>query len=300
MVAVAPDPGSRWIEAVFALRVNRPEEAIEALDTDRHRAADWEPVMWLVPTEAYHILGNHRRELREAQVALKRHPDLQLTHSLELLALAALGQAEPVGDLLDKSVMLPPQAGWWNYGSVAAITALEFRAHGYRDAAGAVFRRSIAWYRKRADAPDASPFDRYGLARTLYWAGQWQAARDQVTRLLAESPEDMDYLGMAGVTAAREGDRGNALRIGERLAAVTRPYPLLGHPTLWRARITALIGDREQAVTLLRQAISEGLMPLDVAQGLGYPMWLHRDIDFEALRNYLPFQAILKVREGRR
>lgn len=300
MVAVAPDPGSRWIEAALALRVNRPEEAIEALELDRHRAADWEPVTWLVPTEAYHMLGNHRRELREAQHARKRHPDVQLTHFLELLPLAALGQAEAVGVLLDKSLILPPQAGWWSYGSMAAVTALEFRAHGHSNAAGDVFRRSIAWYRKRAGAPDAYPFDRYRLARTLYWAGQWQEARDHVTRLLAESPHDLDYLGLAGVTAAREGDRHEALRVSTQLAAVARPYPLLGHPTLWRARIAALVGDPDQAVTLLRQAISEGLLPLDVAQGLGYAMWLHRDIDFEALRDYPPFEAILEVEEGHR
>ena len=121
-----------------------------------------------------------------------------------------------------------------------------------------------------------------------------------VARLLAETPEDLDYLGLAGVAAAREGDRHDALRISEQLAAVTRPYPLLGYPTLWRARIAALVGDPDQAVTLLRQAISEGLLPLDVAQGLGYAMWLHRDIDFEALRDYPPFQAILDVKERKR
>jgi hypothetical protein len=51
---------------------------------------------------------------------------------------------------------------------------------------------------------------------------------------------------------------------------------------------------REQAVGLLRDAISQGLMPLDVAHGLGYTMWLHRDIDFESLRDYPPFQNLMR------
>jgi tetratricopeptide (TPR) repeat protein len=214
--------------------------------------------------------------------------------------MAALGRAGPVHEVLDEALVLPPQAGWWNYGSITAITALELRAHGHPDMAEDVFRRSIGWYRKRADAPDASPSDRYGLARTLYWAGQWREARDLGARILGEVPEDVNYLGFAGVTAAREGDRQDALRISEQLAAVTRPYPLLGHPTLWRAKIAALVGDYDRAVTLLRQAISEGLMPLDVAQGFGYAMWLHRDTDFEKLRNYPPFQAIMGVKGWQR
>jgi hypothetical protein len=71
------------------------------------------------------------------------------------------------------------------------------------------------------------------------------------------------------------------------------PYPLFGHPILWRARIAALTGESDSAVSLLRNAISEGLFPLDVTQGFGYAMWLHRDIDFEGLRSYQPFTEIL-------
>jgi hypothetical protein len=32
---------------------------------------------------------------------------------------------------------------------------------------------------------------------------------------------------------------------------------------------------------------------LDVTQGFGYAMWLHRDIDFEGLRDYRPFTDML-------
>jgi hypothetical protein len=54
------------------------------------------------------------------------------------------------------------------------------------------------------------------------------------------------------------------------------------------------MGDRERTVSLLRQAISQGVLPGDLAQGLGYPMLLHRDIDLESMRDYPPFQELLR------
>jgi hypothetical protein len=54
------------------------------------------------------------------------------------------------------------------------------------------------------------------------------------------------------------------------------------------------LGQRDSAVGLLRDAISQGLMPLDLTQGLGYPMWLHRDVDFESLRDYRPYLDLMR------
>ena len=292
-VAVAPDPVSSWMAALFALRVNRPREAIDIWVALDPRSSVWTPVTWQVPTEAYHMLGKHRQELKEASHVREEHPDLLVSLSLELTALAALDRVELIGQELDQSIRLAPQPGWWTFGSISANTALELRAHGDSISAARVMQRAVDWYRERATAPGATRLDRYGLARTLYWARQWPEADRWFTRLLTEAPGDPDYLGYSGVTAAREGDRLKAKRISEKLAANARPYPLFGHPTLWRARIAALTGEPDSAVSLLRKAISEGLSPLDVTQGFGYAMWLHRDIDFEGLRSYRPFTEIL-------
>jgi hypothetical protein len=48
-----------------------------------------------------------------------------------------------------------------------------------------------------------------------------------------------------------------------------------------------LLGDREEAMTLLRQAIDEGLY-------LGFGLAPHADIDLEPLREYPPFQALMR------
>jgi hypothetical protein len=98
----------------------------------------------------------------------------------------------------------------------------------------------------------------------------------------------LDYLGFLGVIPAREVHREDALHFSQRLEAIKRPY-LFGYPTLWRAKIAVCLRERERAVELLREAISQGLMPLDPAQGLGYAMLLHREIDFESMHDYPPF-----------
>ena len=52
-----------------------------------------------------------------------------------------------------------------------------------------------------------------------------------------------------------------------------------------RARIASLLGEKERAVMLLQEAI---------AQGLIYGSYLLQEMDFEPLRNYQPFQELLK------
>jgi tetratricopeptide (TPR) repeat protein len=222
----------------------------------------------------------------------------------EVLSLAALGQIKAVQSLLDEALALAPQP-LWTYGSVAANAALELRAHGHSEAARDLIQRAIEWYSNRLSEEPGQSDLRYGLARCSYWAERWGEARELFAGLLAEVPDsgapwrgigtasDFDYLGFLGVVAAREGHRNEALRISQRLEAIERPY-LFGHPTLWRAKIAALLGERERAVGLLQAAISQGLMPVDLAQGLGYAMLLHRDIDFESMRDYPPFRELLR------
>ncbi len=63
-----------------------------------------------------------------------------------------------------------------------------------------------------------------------------------------------------------------------------RPY-LFGANTYWRARIAALLGERERAVSLLRDGF---------AQGRSYGAYLHAEYDLEPLRGYPPFEELLR------
>ena len=55
--------------------------------------------------------------------------------------------------------------------------------------------------------------------------------------------------------------------------------------TYARARIAALLGRRQRAVDLLRDAL---------AQGYPFGVGLHNDPDFEPLRDYGPFLALVR------
>lgn len=66
--------------------------------------------------------------------------------------------------------------------------------------------------------------------------------------------------------------------------AEDRPY-LFGRHTLWRARIAAVLNERSDALTLLREAF---------AQGEAYGAWLHADAAFESLRGDAGFRELLE------
>jgi hypothetical protein len=118
-------------------------------------------------------------------------------------------------------------------------------------------------------------------------AGHWEEARVEFQVLLERSPENPDRLGPLGVIAVAEGDRERSSAISSQLAEMDRPY-LFGRNTLWRARIAAMSGEREEAVRLLRQAFSEREY---------YGIWLHRDIYLESLRGYGPYEELVRPRE---
>jgi tetratricopeptide (TPR) repeat protein len=169
---------------------------------------------------------------------------------------------------------------------VVAGAGLEYRAHGYAEAAREAFQ--LALDRLRAHSPDETQLrsHRYNLGLTFYWAEQWEEARDVFLRLVAEAPDNVAYRGYLGVAHARLGNADEATRISDELAPNDRPY-LWGVNTASRAAIAAVLGDSTQAVDLLRRAFTEGV---------AYGPWLHRDIDLGLLRGFRPFEELLRPR----
>jgi hypothetical protein len=118
----------------------------------------------------------------------------------------------------------------------------------------------------------------------LYAAGHWQDARRIFEELAAEE-DGANYRGFLGLLAARQGDSAKAQQISQALAATETPY-VFGQVTYVRACIASLLGQRAQAVALLRQAF---------AQGLQYGMFsLHAEPDLVPLRGYPPFEELLR------
>jgi Flp pilus assembly protein TadD/TolB-like protein/predicted Ser/Thr protein kinase len=273
---LAPNTFGHYQLGTVLLCLNRPHEALRVLqemDPERGELRGW-PIYWLRLTEALHRLGDYRQELAVARRVRERQTDEPAILVAELRALAALGRIDEAMQLLHEHLATPDDA---RRGSMLQGIARELHAHGYHDEAQRVFTTSLAWWLARGQAT-------LPIAEAYYRVGRLDEA-ERLIRVVAEQwPETGGWQGGLGAIAARRGDRPEAERRSAELASYEQPY-LFGINTLDRARIAALLGDREQAVALLRQAFVEGQR--------GWLM-LHFEPDFESLRGFPPFEELIR------
>jgi TolB-like protein len=232
----------------------------------------------------YHLLGEHQRELEVAQQARHDCPgDLQ-TLSFEARALVGLGRLAEVNARVEEMLRVPQEARQ-DQGAVFAIDEIgrDLSAHGHREEAKLVFERGIRYY--EALPPAAQADQRMDFAQILYDLGRWT----EVLPIMQQN--DLDTRATLGAVYARLGDRRAVAQVDRWLAARHGPY-LNGGNTRARARLAAILGDRERAVALLHHALDEGAF-LDGGHGLG----LHSDPDFESLRDYPPFQELTRPKD---
>jgi len=304
--ALARSPQFQMFRALTSRLAGRPREAVEILRRlDPERDLGWLPDSGKVLYRRdfampYHALGDYRSELRVARKLVRADPNRLAAINLEIHALAGLGKASEVLDLLERAWRLPPDplmlysltkltAGRMvlvnTAGRLCYEAALELQAHGQPEAARTAAGRAVSWYRAQTSEQRSQPEYRYTLARSLELLGQYDEARALIQRLAAENPGNVDYQGVLGVLAARRGDGAEAQRIDQRLAGLSQPY-LTGVPPYYRAQIAAVLGDRERAVELLRDAIAQGAVdPWD---------HLHSEPAFASLHGYPPFDELLR------
>jgi predicted Zn-dependent protease len=277
------------LAASTALMINRPRESLAILskvDPDRGLLLI-APFYWESHTSALHRLGERTAELESAHRAVRRFPDRFWPHMNLLLALAAAGDVKaaqrelsrPTRD--DPYASGPRQAAFWVWR--------ELRAHEH-DAAAA------RWLATLLEEAPAAGTDTTLTARVLegdiqYAARQWENARRYYAAALAQDPGNPMLLGRLGATAARVGDRAEALRLSEALAALSDPH-LFGRHTYARARILAALGDRATAVELLQEAWIQGRSPAFDGRDIED---VHSDPAFESLREFVPFQALMRT-----
>jgi len=305
MANLAPGSEALYLVAEDAMALNRPREAVDALvglGPDRGFTRGWW-VYWSDLTSAWHLVGDHRRELQAALEGLRRFPDNPQILATQVRALAALGRVEEMRRGVAASMNVPPMEGW-AAADVLLLAAVELRAHGHAAAADTMLAQARDWLAARPPAEAASEAHQVRVALVAYTAGRLVDAQREFERLAArggpgrsgsvggaavmgDAWDQMDYLGYVGAVAARQGNRDQALRVAQTLERVTRPY-LFGRPTVWRARIEALLGERDAAVALLREAFTKG-----------YPHAhaLHTDLAFESLRDYAPFIELVTPKE---
>jgi tetratricopeptide (TPR) repeat protein/TolB-like protein len=280
MCQLDPIEGCRFAAQV-AVWSNRPQEAIEHLMRARERYAavgGFSPFYWRQLTTARHILGDYRQELRDARQARRHHPDSRITEGLELRALAAVGELNELRERVDE--ILTSETDVWTRVRPAVVA---LRAHGHQELSLQVIEQAIEWQSSLAQARQRELQE--DRADALRYAERWVDAKVLLDSGRIEDPDNIGVLGKQGTLAVRLGMGDEAEQIDDELTAIAeRPYTF-GNPTFWRAKIAALLGEKDQAVMLLRQAAEEtccfSQLPL-------------HDIDLEPLRDYAPFQELMR------
>jgi hypothetical protein len=128
------------------------------------------------------------------------------------------------------------------------------------------------------------------MAETLYYLGRWEDARRIFDTLVRDDADDIALIGWSGLTAARLKDTVAADSARRRLATRDAPYGF-GRSSYWQSRIAAVLGDREAAVALLREALRLGFRG---PRSTGYPIVVHREPDFATLRGFPPFDELMR------
>ncbi len=263
--------------------VNRPREALavaEDLTANNPMAGRWYAFPQ-VHAEILHALGEHQRELAVVRQAYDHiSADRRFLMESEGRALAALGREGELRGIIAEIAATPTDIGI-DPGAALLTIAGEARAHGLPGARDEAVEQALAWWREQPVGYRQSITGMALEGRMLYLAERWDDA-DEVFQALPADSAHVDVLGYRGTVAARRGDASEARSWADALAGLD---PARGRTTLWRARIAALIGERDEAVELLRRAF---------AQGLAFGLWVHLDPDLEPLRGYPPYEEVVR------
>jgi len=268
-----------------AMQCNRPQETVEtyakmdSVDPKilyRVEASGWRIG---VLAGAHHMLGNYKKELKVVREGQNYFPDTLRLKEDEVCALAALGRIKEVRNVLEETLAVETSRGTYPFGIMREASE-ELRVCGFREEALEIAHRAVGWYKQHRDEADY----RYNLARTLYLAELWQESQALFKELSKQEPDNINFKGYLGTLAARMGDEKGAHRISEELKNFDRPY-LFGSHTYWRACIASLLGEKQKALKLLKEAFK---------QGRGYGVYLHNNMDLEPLRDYPPFEELIK------
>jgi tetratricopeptide (TPR) repeat protein/predicted Ser/Thr protein kinase len=275
MQETAPnDDVVNYLVAVQALALNRPKEAVAAFSASHHKLRDsaFYVRSWGFATlgMALHLLGEYEEELDLLRRAREIYPDIIWLRADEARALVALGRLDDVEVLIDETL-----AASGSFGTPAGVmgdASLALRVHVGREEAIEMAERAVAWREDNLEGKTVADDWRghFYMADDLCAAERWQDARELLLQLASERPDDLDLKGYLGVIAARLGDHDEA-------------RALFGNNTYWAACIAAQLGERERAVELIRQALS---------QGFRVDMQLHADMNLEPLHGYPPFEEL--------
>ena len=224
-----------------------------------------------------HALGRYDREQQIGELARHAYPDRLAALSPTARALAASGTLVDLERVASSAPGLRVDPGYWDQGHFYVEIGEELRAHGQSAEARRYFDLARAWA-KESDAP---PWRR---AQIMYADGARSEARAALAPLRRLEPDNVDYTGLTALIDAKVGDVAGAREAAESLAQRRKPYEF-GAAAWYRAKIAAVLGDREGAVARLHESF---------ADGHSYDLLLHRDADLLSLRASPAFEELVR------
>jgi tetratricopeptide (TPR) repeat protein/TolB-like protein len=265
---------SRFNRGLLEASLNLPRQSVASLASI--------PASWMPAERFYHLhaqrllgwahhkLGEYETQLKLANESLRKFPDEQMFYINKVAALGALGRADEVNSVVDEAVAVKFRVG--TVQAVMVSAASELRSHGHREAAIRMGERELAWLRTRQPAEAASPESQRAAIVALMLTERWAEARTIADALAAKSPESLWLLGTDGWLAARLGDAAQARQAAAKLRARKSDC---SDPdvTFQRAQIAANLGEKREAMALLKEAVASGLsFGFDNELGLE-PLW---------------------------
>jgi hypothetical protein len=279
---LAPTSKAAYNHAVVAFQSGHLHEAlktIEAIRPDRGPMRGFAPY-WTLYGEILHALQLYDREYVSGIAAENMYPGrlFAITPIVRgLIGMNRIAEIEPVMRGVDTLRADPMQ---WDHGHLFMELGEELRAHGHASESAAYFDRALEWLTANHAAEWRSAQAQYALAR-------WPEARATIGALRRAQSANSDYLGISGLLAARAGDRAVAATIADTLSVRESPYDF-GVRTLYRAKIAAVLGDREASMSSLRDSF---------AQGYPFDLWFHRASEFAMLAGTSSFATMLRGKD---
>ncbi len=273
---------ANYLLGSHALSINRPQITIDTYSgfemEDRFIADAPGGLLWFSTfSRAYHRLGKYEKQLETARMGMDFFPEDLVFRYREVEALAAMGKIKQLEDVILKSKTIDePSRG--SYGNLLLTAAFELRAHGFKNESMETAVRAVAWFEIN------EPENEIALASAFYNARQWEEAYAIYEKLISEDPENVGYKGALGVLAAMKENEEEALQVEKSLRNVNASY-LYGNHTYYRARINAILGNKNKAVSLIKKSFE---------QGRSFGIGVHRDLAFESLYDYPPFRKLLE------
>ena len=279
------DPMWRYSLGLAANNVLRPAVAIPALEAS-------DSAMWMGKWQgnpqqlatAYHLAGDFAKEAAHIALARQRYPNSPDFVARVLRPLVGLRNGPTALALADTILRGSDDAtGLAGLNSVST-GAWEFEANRDTATARQLIEMGLQWVASRkAAAPDPRAMQ-LSLGRAWLDLAQVDSAIVHLTAALPDtSLGGIGTRGYLAIAYARRGDSTRARGISDSLAASVREWDL-GATPFWRAAILATLGEKTEAVRLLRTAHQ---------QGQSKASW-HFSAALRALRGFSEFEALIR------